>query len=192
MAIKRHTPYSERVLFNWSISHMGFSANLISSVCPAVNAIAKSIYMKEGIRGTWTEEYDDLFQYVFHAHRTLSSRIFLTLVVVLCTTLLFVFNTFLLRISALYEARFNPYFANKHERHACCLFREERWNRKKNPAWRLSCPMCILAHKNAILLLSCVEKRGGAAIIYSANYPWRHGYRRSAAWFICFSAVSSR
>ena len=60
--------------------------------------------------------------------------IFLTLVVVLCTTLLFVFNTFLLRISTLYEARFNPYFANKHERHACCLFREERWNRKKNPA----------------------------------------------------------
>ena len=54
MAIKRHTPYSERVLFNWSISHMEFSANLISSICPAVNAIAKSIYMKEG--GNWGYE----------------------------------------------------------------------------------------------------------------------------------------
>lgn len=87
--MKRHTPYSERVLFNWSISHMEFSANLISSICPAVNAIAKSIYMKEGIRGTWTEEIQwPTPEYVFHTHRTLS-RISLTLVVVLliCITI---------------------------------------------------------------------------------------------------------
>lgn len=128
-----------------------------------------------GVRSTWTEEYNGLLQ-------SMSFILTARCRVVYPWRWLWYYGVLICITIYIRQVRIKPLFANKHKCHACCLFREERWNRKRIPARRFSCLMWILAHKNAILLLSCVVKKG--ALIY-ANYPWCHGYRKSVDGFIC-------